>query len=980
MLQLTFPPLTLLFLVLVLAQSVRAQDCAAPQILANARNYNIFSPEQEMVLGDLTYERLSSEHRFIRDPALVAYIERIGERLNRHLPPIGIKFRFFIIDIPEANAFNIPGGYVFVSRKLIAFSNNEDELAGVLAHELGHAVVRHGANYLSEAFKEVLNVTQVGDRKDIAEKYNLFIERHRTKRGTRRTDHENQQQLEADRIGLFAMISAGYDGNAFADFFARLTEAKAASGGWFASVFGKAKPEEKRLREMINTTNQIPGGCKEPQQAMIGDFVKWQADVVSSRELNQKEQLPALLWQRELSPRLRTDISNFAFSKDGRFFLAQDDFSITVIQRDPLKVLFQFPAAFDARPATFTPDGQFVVYGTEGLRFEKWSVAEQKLVAARELVLRRDCWEHEYSPDGNYLMCVGYDMALRLVDTQTGKRLWEKKVFYRLTFFEWITWVGNDNDDKHDELRRKFFHVEFSPDSKTVVVSRSSSYRFKFLYGGLRADSSDDTVVALDLATLKPINISGEFKKRTRLPFVFIGPGKILFMSRSREEDGGMLSFPEGKRLSKFPIAARVVKATENSRFVIVKPLSQTRMGFVDVDEGKLVAALDKRDAALWGDVLVYETAAGTILVAKVQLDESKKTMDIVSSELIEIPLGQLSNVSTVEISPNFQWLAVSSKTRGAVWNLNSGERHLYVRGFRGALLTESGAGICEISKSSEANHSLVRFNPLNKNLDILKELPDRGAQLFGPFLLTRESLKQRKVAEDQQEKDEEGPFAPQTSEVSLSREVRIELKNIVTNKVVWFSEFPKEAPNLFFDSYSGRMILYWPLSSDAAKARMKSDPSLTASANAMGNKDDDYLIEIIDAFAAKSLGHILIETGKGSFDITNGLSEGDWLVLHDSENRFLAYSIKERELKNRFFGAEAALNPSRNQIVVENYPGELTVYDLVSGESQGRLIFNSNAEFVRFSLDGRKLMVLTDQQKVYVFDAQKQFLPAITN
>ena len=71
----------------------------------------------------------------------------------RHLPPTGLKFQFFIIDIPTANAFNTPGGYVFLSRKLIAFAKTEDELAGVMAHELGHATVRHGANDISSFSK-----------------------------------------------------------------------------------------------------------------------------------------------------------------------------------------------------------------------------------------------------------------------------------------------------------------------------------------------------------------------------------------------------------------------------------------------------------------------------------------------------------------------------------------------------------------------------------------------------------------------------------------------------------------------------------------------------------------------------------------------------------------------------------------------------------------------------------------------------------
>ncbi len=75
----------------------------------------------------------------------MTYVRQIGDRLIGRLPPTGLKFQFYIVDIPSANAFNTPGRYVFLSRKLIAFAKTEDELAGVMAHELGHATVRNAA-------------------------------------------------------------------------------------------------------------------------------------------------------------------------------------------------------------------------------------------------------------------------------------------------------------------------------------------------------------------------------------------------------------------------------------------------------------------------------------------------------------------------------------------------------------------------------------------------------------------------------------------------------------------------------------------------------------------------------------------------------------------------------------------------------------------------------------------------------------------
>ena len=147
-------PLLLLLCPVIWPVIANAQDCNPPAITANSQIYNIFSPDQEMILGELNYQRMSGDSRFIQDEKLLAYVREIGAKLVRHLPPTGLKFQFFIIDMPTANAFNTPGGYVFLSRKLISFTKTEDELAGVMAHELGHATVHHAARRHVGAVKE----------------------------------------------------------------------------------------------------------------------------------------------------------------------------------------------------------------------------------------------------------------------------------------------------------------------------------------------------------------------------------------------------------------------------------------------------------------------------------------------------------------------------------------------------------------------------------------------------------------------------------------------------------------------------------------------------------------------------------------------------------------------------------------------------------------------------------------------------------
>jgi hypothetical protein len=651
-------PLLVLLCIAICSAGASAQNCNPPAITANSHIYNIFSPEQEMVLGELDYQRMSGDSRFIQDEKLLAYIRDIGAKLVRHLPSTGLKFQFFIIDMPAANAFNTPGGYVFISRKLISFAKTEDELAGVMAHELGHATVHHAAADMSAYLKKLLNVTQLGDRKDIVEKYNLFLERVKTKSWSQNEGHESEQQLEADRIGLFAMTAAGYDPNAFTEFFSRLVEEKAKSGNWFTNAFGNSTPTEKRLREMVKVTEQLPAPCRDNRNANASEqYLKWQAEVVSFRESDIREELPGLLWKKELTPQLRSDISHFAVTDDGTYFLAQDDFAITVVQREPLKIAFQIPIV-DARPASFTPDGKFVVFGTHGLRFEKWSVADAKPVEVRELVVRRDCWEHEFSPDGKYLACVDYELNLNVHDTQTGKRVWEKKDFYRLSFWEYIIWFWSgkvDEDDRPDNL----FHLRFSPDSHYLVATRSNRFRFRYTYNFMTEDKTEDTVLALDLTTLKPISTGGDLKKVTRRPFIFIAPDKILGMTPTTVEDSGIFSFPQGKRLAKFPLAAEDLKLTGNPNYVVVKPLANAAMGIFDLTKGMVVNGMNKADVTMWNDLIFYELASGSVQIGKTKYDPVDKFFKVDSIGTIDIPVGSMRRLIAANVSDNMEWLAI---------------------------------------------------------------------------------------------------------------------------------------------------------------------------------------------------------------------------------------------------------------------------------------------------------------------------------
>ena len=191
---------------------------------------------------------------------------------------------------------------------------------------------------------------------------------------------------------------------------------------------------------------------------------------------------------------------------------------------------------------------------------------------------------------------------------------------------------------------------------------------------------------------------------------------------------------------------------------------------------------------------------------------------------------------------------------------------------------------------------------------------------------------------------------------VNLRQNVRYELKDFLQDKVIWSRDFPKDAPLYAFDEYSGRLMLYWHLGVEAGKQRLNADPALKAKADALGNRDNDYLIEVIDAFSGKQLGNLFLETGRGSFYVGGGKSEGDLVVLFDSQERVLVYSLSTGTLLHRFFGRNAALSPVGKQLAVENFPGEVTIYDLKTGEPTGSVTIRGRAALVRFNVEGTRL------------------------
>jgi tricorn protease-like protein len=204
-----------------------------------------------------------------------------------------------------------------------------------------------------------------------------------------------------------------------------------------------------------------------------------------------------------------------------------------------------------------------------------------------------------------------------------------------------------------------------------------------------------------------------------------------------------------------------------------------------------------------------------------------------------------------------------------------------------------------------------------------------------------------------------------------------MEARDVQQGGILWTRTFPDEAPGYWGNAQYGTLTLAWALSSKAARNIVKTDAALSQRLSAMGDKEGDYLLQALELKTGKVLGQVLIETGKGSFRISKITTAGDWVVVTDTENRVLVYSLSSGQLKQRFFGDRAAVSASEGLICVENERGQLIVYDLNSGEKRDEFSFSSLVSLIQFA-EGKRLFVLTANQTAYVLGISEKNATAV--
>jgi len=239
--------------------------------------------EQEVQLGAQYAAEINRQLPIVQNPQVHYYINQLGNTIARQADPRGIQYTFYVVNAPQVNAFAVPGGFIYINRGLIERSNNLSELAGVLGHEIGHVVHRHGIEQMQRMQRAELGVNLayilLGRAPTGVEQVGLQLGA-----GAYFARHSREAEREADMVAINYLIASGIHPQGLVSMFEHLLAERQRTPSTVEQWFSTHPLSEERMHDIQAAINQLP-------QAQLSNLAR---DSQAYQEFRQRvRQLPA---------------------------------------------------------------------------------------------------------------------------------------------------------------------------------------------------------------------------------------------------------------------------------------------------------------------------------------------------------------------------------------------------------------------------------------------------------------------------------------------------------------------------------------------------------------------------------------------------------------------------------------------------------------------------------------------------------------
>jgi predicted Zn-dependent protease len=265
--------------------SLALSHCAQNPVSGD-KDFVLMSEQQEIQLGAQAHQDVLKEYATLDNPVLQAYVNEVGQRLAQQSHRPHLQWHFTVVDSPDVNAFALPGGYVYITRGIMAYLNSEAELAGVVGHEIGHVTARHGVRQQSAStaagLGAVLGSILVPELDNQAGATLL-----QTLAQAWTAGYGREHELESDRLGAEYLAKTGYNPQAMIDvigvlknqelFAAEQARRDGRPLRTYHGTFDTHPGNDARLRQVVGAANQYTvanprDGRSDYLQKMVGVY------------------------------------------------------------------------------------------------------------------------------------------------------------------------------------------------------------------------------------------------------------------------------------------------------------------------------------------------------------------------------------------------------------------------------------------------------------------------------------------------------------------------------------------------------------------------------------------------------------------------------------------------------------------------------------------------------------------------------------
>jgi predicted Zn-dependent protease len=191
------------------------------------RQFNLMSEAQEISAGQEADAQVKKEMGLYNDPNLQEYVSSIGLKLAQLSERPNLPWHYTVVDVPAINAFALPGGYIYITRGILPFLNDEAQLAGVLGHETGHVTARHAAQQYTRAVGGTVGLVALGIFVPGARPFGQLAEQGL---GVLFLKYGRGDELQADQLGARYAARGNWDPAGVPDMLATLGRLDEASG------------------------------------------------------------------------------------------------------------------------------------------------------------------------------------------------------------------------------------------------------------------------------------------------------------------------------------------------------------------------------------------------------------------------------------------------------------------------------------------------------------------------------------------------------------------------------------------------------------------------------------------------------------------------------------------------------------------------------------------------------------------------------